>query len=440
MLMSSDAKTRHDTRALAAEVLAAVALQGTSLRECLHPAQARLRDPRDRALLTALANEGARWWLRFDRALDGLLQQPLRKREPVLHALLVVGLVQIEILKIPPHAAVAATVEATRALDRGGFTKLVNAVLRRWLRERDARNTQLDAKPETRSAHPRWLIDALARDWPEHADAILAANNAPTPPMLRVNAQRATREQVIDELAKADIHAATPPWLNDALALDAHADLAHQPGFTQGKFSVQDGAAQCTADLLDLRDGLRVLDACAAPGGKTCHMLERARVEGLALEREASRTDSIRTNLRRLDLQCEVRVGDAGEPSAWWDGQPFDRILLDAPCSATGVIRRHPDIKLHRRATDIIALAREQSRLIKTLWPALAPGGKLVYATCSLLRPENENVVADFLAAQPNARALPFELPAGHAAGAGWQILPGEGGLDGMYYAVLSKM
>lgn len=429
----------NDTRALAAEVLAAVAVQGASLRERLSPAQTQLADQRDRAFLTALANEGARWWLRFDKALDGLLQQPLRQREPALHALLVVGLVQLEILKIPPHAAVAATVEATRALGRGGFAKLVNAVLRRWLRERDAHNARLDAKLETLSAHPRWLIDALARDWPEHADAILAADNKATPPMLRVNAQRAQREQVIGELAEAGIHAAAHPWLSDALTLDAHADLAHQSCFTQGKFSVQDGAAQCAADLLDLHDGLRALDACAAPGGKTCHMLERARVEVLALERENARTDSIRANLQRLGLQCELRVGDAGTPSQWWDGQPFDRILLDAPCSATGVIRRHPDIKLHRRATDIAALARAQSHLIQALWPTLAVGGRLVYATCSLLREENENVVAAFLDAQPDAHELPFELPAGHAAGTGWQILPGEGGLDGMYYAVLEK-
>jgi 16S rRNA (cytosine967-C5)-methyltransferase len=428
-----------DTRALAAEVLAAVALQGASLRERLPPAQARLGDPRDRALLTALANEGARWWLRFDTALDGLLQRPLRTREPALHALLVVGLVQLEILKTPPHAAVAATVEATRALDRGGFARLVNAVLRRWLRERAARAAALDATPGTRSAHPLWLIDALARDWPHHADAVLTAGNAPAPPMLRVNARRATREKVIGELADAGVHAAAHPWLRDALTLGAHADLAHQSGFAGGRYSVQDGAAQCAADLLGLHEGLRVLDACAAPGGKTCHMLERADIEVLALERENSRTASIGANLQRLGLRCEVQVGDAGAPPEWWDGRAFERILLDAPCSATGVIRRHPDIKLHRRAADIAALAREQARLIEALWPTLATGGKLVYATCSLLRAENEDIVTTFLADHPDAQASPIELPVGHAAGAGWQILPGEGGLDGMFYAVLAK-
>lgn len=428
-----------DTRALAAEVLAAVALGGASLRERLRPAQAQLADPRDRALLTALANEGARWWLRFDEALDGLLQQPLRKREPALHALLVLGLVQLEILGLPPHAAVAATVEATRALKRDGFAKLANAVLRRWLRVRDALNARLDSKPETRTAHPRWLIDALARDWPEHADAILAANNLPSPPMLRVNARRATRAAVIDELAAGGIAASAHPWLPDALTPAAHADVARLPGFAQGRFSVQDGAAQCTADLMDLHDGQRVLDACAAPGGKSCHLLERAAIDMLALERESTRVASINANLDRLGLRAEVRNGDAGDPSAWWDGRPFDRILLDAPCSATGVIRRHPDIKLHRRADDIARLAREQSRLLAALWPLLAPGGRLVYATCSVLRDENERVVAAFLDSHTDAHPHRCELPVGHAAGTGWQILPGEGGLDGMYYAVLER-
>lgn len=428
-----------DARTLAAEVLADVAWRGASLRERLQRAQSELPDARDRAFLTALCNEGARWWLRFDEAIDGLLRQPLRKREPSLHALLVLGLVQLEILQLPPHAAVAATVEATRMLGRGGFAKLFNAVLRRWLRERDDFDAKLDRDPTTRRAHPRWLIDTFARDWPEHVDGILAANNTPSPPMLRVNARRAPRDAVIAEFAQSGIRAAAHPSLRDVLVLDAHADLARTPGFVQGHFSVQDGAAQCAADLLDLRDGQRVLDACAAPGGKACHMLERADVQLTALERDPRRAASIRANLDRLGLRCEMRTGDAGSPQAWWNGRPFDRILLDAPCSATGVIRRHPDIKLHRRAGDIPQLAREQSRLLASLWPLLATGGRLVYATCSVLREENERVVDGFLSAHADAGALAPELPAGHKAGLGWQILPGEGGLDGMFYTVIAK-
>lgn len=431
--------TNPDTRALAAQCLADVALDGASLRERVKPAQSLLVDPRDRAFLTALVNESARWWLRFDKALDLLLDKPLRKRDPTLHALLVLGLVQLEILQLPPHAAVAATVEATRALERGGFAKLANAILRRWLRERETLSARLDRDAVTHSAHPRWLIDALQKDWPEHAAAILAANNVPAPPMLRVNTRRVQREDIAAGLTQPGIESAVHPFLRDALTLAANTDVTKLPGFVEGHFSVQDGAAQIAADLLDLQGGLRVLDACAAPGGKACHMLERADVDLLALEDNAERARSIEAGLLRLGLRCAVRVGDAGSPTAWWDGKPFDRILLDAPCSATGVIRRHPDIKLHRRAGDIERLARAQARLLDALWPLLAPGGRLVYATCSLLRAENETVLADFLARQSSAQSQSFELPFGHRAGNGWQILPGEAGLDGMFYAVLHK-
>ncbi|TAN05903.1 MAG: 16S rRNA (cytosine(967)-C(5))-methyltransferase RsmB [Rhodanobacteraceae bacterium] len=428
-----------DTRALAATVLADVALAGASLRERLQPAQARLADPRDRALLTALVSEGARWWLRFDPALDTLLQKPLRTREPALHALLVLGLVQLEVLKVPPHAAVAASVDATRALERGGFAKLANAILRRWLRERDVRNAQLDRDAVTRTAHPRWLLDLLAHDWPGCFDAILAANNAPMPPMLRVNTRRTRRAEALGALAQAGVEAAAHPDLPDAITLAANTDVTRLPGFAAGHLSVQDGAAQCAAGLLDLGAGLRVLDACAAPGGKACHALERANVDLLALELDARRAHAVTANLARLGLSCRVATGDAGDPAPWWDGRPFDRILLDAPCSATGVIRRHPDIKLHRRRDDIAAMARGQSRLLSALWPLLAAGGTLVYATCSVLRAENECVIDAFIGAHGAAQPHAFELPAGRRAGAGWQILPGEGGLDGMFYAVLKK-
>lgn len=429
----------NDVRALAAQVLAAVALEGASLRDKLSQAQPRLPDSRDRALLTALVNEGARWWQRFDAALDSLLDKPLRMREPALCALLVLGLVQLEIMRMPPHAAVGATVEAARGLQRAPFANLVNAVLRRWLREREMFNARLDADPVTRSAHPGWLIDAIAHDWPDRVESILAANNAPSPPMLRVNRRLATREAVIASLRTVAVQATAHSWLRDALVLDDNVDIARLPGFAQGLFSVQDGAAQLAADLLDTKDGMRVLDACAAPGGKACHVLERAEVGLLALDRDADRLPRIRENLARLDLRCEVRAGDAGEPSTWWNGEPFDRILFDAPCSATGVIRRHPDIKLHRRADDIPVLTRQQRHLLESLWPLLAPGGRLLYATCSILREENENIVAAFLDAHDDAQAMPFALEIGRATGAGRQILPGDGGLDGMWYAAIHK-
>jgi len=361
-----------DTRALAARGLAEVAMRGASLRDVMERNAPRLRDPRDRALLMALLSEGARWWLRFDAAIDGLLEKSLRHKDPAIHALLVLGLIQLEVLQLQDYAAVAATVEAARALQRPQLAGLVNAVLRRWQRERETLLAKLDAKPQTRHAHPAWLAAALTRDWPAEADAVMTADNREPPLMLRVN-------------------------------------------------------------------GLRVLDACAAPGGKACHLLERAEIDLTALESDSKRAERIGENLRRLRLNAKVVIGDAGAPAGWWKRQPFDRILIDAPCSATGVLRRRPDVRLHRRESDIASMHEQQRRILSALWPLLAPGGRLVYITCSVLREENEAIVGELLAAQADAQAVAFTLPIGRAAAVGWQILPGDGDLDGMYYAVLQK-
>lgn len=428
-----------DTRALAARSLADIALHGASLREALQRHAQKLPDPRDRALWMALVSDGARWWPRFDAALDRLLDRPLRRKQPAVHALLVLGLVQLEVLELASYAAVAATVEAVRALQRPQLAGLVNAVLRRWQRERAAHLAALDAKPETRHAHPHWLAEAIARDWPAQVEAVMTADNREPPLMLRANRRRTGREALIARLRLDGQTAESHAWLADAIVLPHSTDVTRLPGFADGLFAVQDGAAQIAAELADVHDGQRVLDACAAPGGKACHLLERADVALTALEFEPRRAERIRENLDRLHLQANVHVGDAGAPSAWWDGQPFDRILIDAPCSATGVLRRRPDVRLHRRADDIPALAAQQQRILAALWPLLAPGGRLLYITCSLLRAENEGVVAPFAAAHPDARVVPFTLPAGQAAAAGWQILPGDGDLDGMYYAVLEK-
>ena len=429
----------NDTRALAAKALADIALKGASLREAMDRHAQKLPDPRDRALLMALVSDGARWWPRFDAALDRLLEQPLRKKAPVVHALLVLGLVQLEVLELADYAAVAATVEAVRALKRPQFAGLVNAVLRRWQRERATHLAALDAHPETRHAHPRWLAEAIAHDWPAQAEAVMTADNREPPLMLRANRRRGTREALIERL-RLDGQAAEPhAWLADAIVLPHSTDVTRLPGFEDGAFAVQDGAAQIAADLADVRDGLRVLDACAAPGGKACHLLERAAIDLAALESDPQRMDRVRQNLQRLRLDARLLTGDAGAPKAWWNRQPFDRILIDAPCSATGVLRRRPDVRLHRRASDIAALKAQQRRILGALWPLLAPGGRLLYITCSLLRAENEAIVGELLAAQPDAHAVAFELPAGQAAAVGWQILPGDGDLDGMYYAVLEK-
>ena len=428
-----------DTRALAAQSLADIALRGASLRDAMERYAPKLADSRDRALLMALLSDGARWWLRFDPALDRLLEKPLRQKEPAIHALLVLGLVQLEILQLPDYAAVAATVQATRALQRPRMAGLVNAILRRWQRERVELLAALDTKPQTRHAHPVWLAKALARDWPAQADAVMAADNVEPPLMLRANRRRTTRDQLIERL-RADGYTAEPhTWLADGIVLPHSTDVTRMPGFTTGEFAVQDGAAQIAADLARVQSGQRVLDACAAPGGKACHLLERADIALTALEFDAKRAQRITQNLDRLGLTAKVVVGDAGEPTAWWDGKLFDRILIDAPCSATGVLRRRPDVRLHRRESDIAPMVAQQKRILEGLWPLLAPGGRLVYITCSLLRAENEAVVDAWLSSQHDARAGAFSLPIGHAAAMGWQVLPGDGDLDGMYYAVLEK-
>lgn len=437
-MQSAPAKT-FNVRALAAEALAEVAIKGASLREVLTRSAPRLADPRDRAMLSALLHEGARWWLRYDAALKTLLDKPLKRRQPAVHALLVIGLVQIEVLKLPAYAAVGATVESARALGRPRLANLVNAILRRWLRERDEHARPLDDDPVTRHSLPGWLVRAIHNDWPEHADTVLAANNIEPPLTVRVNRRRSSREALAASFAHAGYGSEAHPWLPDALMLERSTDITRLPGFNDGLFAVQDGAAQAAADLLDVADGQRVLDACAAPGGKACHLLERADIDLTALEASRRRAHRIHDNLQRLGLSARIHTGDAGDPKPWWDGKPYDRILIDAPCSATGVIRRRADVRLHRRAADIRTMAATQKRLLKALWPLLAPGGRLLYVTCSLLRAENEVVINDLLHHHKDAKVARLKLPTGHAAGPGWQILPGEDELDGMYFAAIEK-
>ncbi len=432
------AKT-FNVRALAAEALAGVALKGASLRDVLTRSAPRLADSRDRAMLSALLHEGARWWLRYDAALDRLLEHPIRRRHPAAHALLVIGLVQIEVLQLPAYAAVGATVDAVRLLKRPRLASLVNAVLRHWLRERESLTAELDADPVTRYALPDWLVRAIQADWPRQAANVFAANNIEPPLTVRVNRRRTSRETLAAAFANAGYGSEAHAWLPDALMLERSTDITRLPGFNDGLFAVQDGAAQLPAELLDAREGQRVLDACAAPGGKSCHLLERANLQLTALEADHQRSRRIHANLDRLGLGAKVLEGDATHPDAWWDGQPFDRILVDAPCSATGVIRRRADVRLHRRASDVRRMAAAQKRMLKALWPLLAPGGRLLYATCSLLRAENEVVVNDLVGAHKDAKPVSLHLPAGHAAGPGWQILPGEDDLDGMFFAIVEK-
>jgi 16S rRNA (cytosine967-C5)-methyltransferase len=427
-----------NVRAVAARLLGQVLDPGQSLARVLPPALARVA-PRDRGLLQELSYGVCRWQPTLQALLDRLLERPIDPREPVVRALLLTGLYQLHYLRIPEHAAVAETVAAARQLRKSWAVGLVNAVLRSFLRRRTELLAMLEMDREAHTAHPRWLLDALERDWPDDWPAIVAANNTRPPLTLRVDARRFSREDYRLRLADAG-WTAEPAAAAAALTLAESVEPTLLPGFASGWISVQDAAAQWAAPLLDLHPALRVLDACAAPGGKTGHLLESAPdLDLTALDRDATRLERVRETLTRLQANARLVVGDAAHPAAWWDGVPYDRILVDAPCSATGVIRRHPDIKLLRRERDIAALAEAQQTMLNNLWSLLRPDGRLVYATCSVLRQENEKVVATFLTAHPDARESPITADWGRALSRGRQILPGEAGMDGFYYAVLVK-
>ncbi len=428
-----------NVRAIAAQVLGQVLGEGRSLAMALPPALDHVA-PRDRGLLRELCYGVCRWQPELQMLLDRLLDRPLDPREPVARALLLTGLYQLRHLRIPEHAAVAETVTAARQLHKSWAASLTNAVLRSFLRRRAELLTRLETDAEARTAHPRWLLERLRQDWPDNWPAIVAANNARPPFVVRVNPQRISRDDYCLRLAAAGKVAEPVATVATALVLAEPVEPAALPGFADGWVSVQDAAAQLAAPLLAVEPGMRVLDACAAPGGKTAHLLECAPdLDLTALDQDADRLERVRGNLNRLRFDARLVAGDAGQPVDWWDGVPYDRILLDAPCSATGVIRRHPDIKLLRRETDIAALADRQQAMLTGLWPLLVPGGCLLYATCSVLRRENEQVVAAFLAAQPEAQERAITADWGRALAHGRQILPGETRMDGFYYAVLVK-
>ena len=428
-------------RLAAARALAAVLSGKASLNSSL-PAQLDKVDERDRGLTQDLAFGTARWQPRLDLLAAQLLQKPFKAADADVQALLLVGLYQLFYTRIPAHAAIGETVGCADKLKKPWAKGLLNAVLRRAQREGEALLADMERDPVVRTAHPRWLQKSLKAFWPEQWESICAANNAHPPMILRVNRRHHTRDAYLALLAKAGIDASACQYGSDAIVLSQACDVRGLPGFAEGWVSVQDEAAQLAADLLELAPGQRVLDACCAPGGKTCHLLEAEAglAHVVAIDLEAKRLARVRENLDRLELDAELIACDARDTASWWDGKPFQRILLDAPCSATGVIRRHPDIKLTRQADDIPALAALQGQLLDALWPTLEVGGMLLYATCSSLPTENTEVVDAFLARTPGARELDLATEAGLRQPHGRQLLAQEGGHDGFYYAKLIKI
>ncbi|MFC8751229.1 16S rRNA (cytosine(967)-C(5))-methyltransferase RsmB [Pseudomonas oryzihabitans] len=424
------------TRALAA-VLAGRASLGSSL-----PEQLAKVDPRDRALVQDLAFGTARWQPRLSLLAEKLLDKPFKAGDRDLEALLLIGLYQLFHTRIPAHAAIGETVGCVDKLKKSSAKGLLNAVLRRAQREYDSLLPALEHDPAARLAHPRWLQKALKARWPEQWEAIATANNLHPPLILRVNRRQGSRDAYLAELAAAGIEAVPCAFSADGIRLLQPQDVTALPGFAAGRLSVQDEAAQLAAELLELAPGQRVLDACAAPGGKTCHLLERepGLAEVVALDADAGRLERVEQNLARLGLTARTLAADGRTVADWWDGTPFQRILLDAPCSATGVIRRHPDIKLTRQASDIAPLVQLQGELLDALWPTLEVGGILVYATCSVLPEENSSNLAAFLARTPGARELDIPAPWGLAQPHGRQLLPQPDGHDGFYYCKLIKI
>ncbi len=395
---------------------------------------------RRRALVQELTYGTLRHWGTLDALVSALARKPFS--DPALPALIAVALYQLQHSRAPAFAIVDHAVAAAARLARPQAKGLVNAVLRRFLREREALLAEVGKDPVAQWSYPRWWIERIQHQYPDDWTDILRAGNERPPLTLRTNSRRGTRDSLLVEFSAAGL-VGLPVGVT-GIIVDPPKPVPQLPGYGSGRFSVQDAGAQVAAPLLDLRDGLRVLDACAAPGGKSTHIAELANVSLVALDEDASRLPRIRENFARLQLggDITVRQGDAGAPQGWWDGHPFDRILADVPCTASGVIRRHPDGKWLRRESDIAGFARQQARILDALWPLLAPGGLLLYATCSLFEEENEAQVTRFLEQHADVVREPLRLPP-EALHRGGQLLPSLPGAvhnqDGFFYALLRK-
>jgi len=419
--------TAASARSLAAYAVARILREGVTLDAALKDALA-AADPKLAPSVRSLSYGAVRGYFRHEAILRSVLSAPVKSLDLLVRALLSVALYELEDERTPEYAVVDAAVQTAKATDAARAAGLINAVLRRYLRERESLDAEIARNPATRHASPVWLADRLRADWPVRWTQLLAAG------------------EYLEMLRSAGIGARSEARVPHAVALDSPCDVHDLPGFAEGLVSVQDLGAQCVTFPLGLAAGHRVLDACAAPGGKTALIAEREpKLSKLvAVDIDPQRLARVRENLGRGNLSADLVSGDAGMPSPWWDGVPFDRILLDAPCSALGVIRRHPDIRLRKSPSDIDKLPQLQRRLLASAWTMLRQGGRLVYATCTLTRSENRDLVAAFLRTTPDAHSLPPEEwegwpQFGEADEYGRQILPGEAGADGFYYAALTK-
>ena len=439
-----------NVRVAAARVITAVLQDEGSLSTLLPIYTAKVNE-RDRSLLQQLCYGTLRYYPRLSAYLKLLLAKPFKAKDKDIEAVLACSIYQLLETRIPSHAAVNEAVATCKALKKVWAKGLINAVLRRFLREKTELDASLEKNLAFKTAHPNWLVKSWREAWPDQLDSIISANNTQPPMTLRVNHLHNSRDQYLEQLEQSNIAAKTTALSTDGITLDHPQDVLTLPGFADGDASVQDEAAQLSAHLLSLQPGQRILDACCAPGGKTCHILEQVEnnADVFALDISATRLERVEENLERLGLQAALIAADATDIDSWWDGQSFDRILLDAPCSATGVIRRHPDVKLLRKPEDIAKLAELQLTLLNSLWPLLKEDGLLLYATCSILPQENDQVVQQFVKSMADARVEKLGIDietidletkgTGIKTETGHQLLPNIGGHDGFYYALLKK-
>ena len=442
MSCPSDQKTTLNTRFIALKMCLTVIEKGRSLSQALPEGLAQFSDRRERNFTQNLVLGTLRWQVRLEAIRDQLVKKKLKAKDEDINQLILLGLYQILYMETPEHAAVSETVGVLPKLKKPWAKGLVNGILRNFLRDKEAICTEVDLKPAYRYAHPQWMVRVLRKAYPDDWEAVLAANNEIAPLTLRVNTLQQTRENFLEKLRQAEIKVVPHPVAPQGIVVQQSVDVASLPTYEEGGFSVQDPAAQQAAILLKPLSEGRILDACAAPGGKTTHLLECSdnKAQVFALEKEPERLDRLAENLYRLGLEADYQVGDASQPEEWWDGESFDKILLDAPCSATGIIRRHPDIKWHRTEEDIEELVCIQSAILKALWPLLKSGGRLLYATCSILPQENTLQMQRFLATEPTAKEVEIEAEWGESfGGIGRQILPGTQGMDGFFYCLLEK-
>jgi len=434
-------RPQMNSRAMAAMVLTRVFGDGNSLSTALPPVINNVQDARDKSLIQEICYGVTRWYPRLEWLVNHILDRPLKARDHDIFNLILVGLYQFMFMRIPPHAVVNETVDAVNELGKPWARHLINAVLRAFQRDRDRLLKTMEQNEEAATAHPAWLLDMIRKSWPDDWQNIIEANNQHPPMTLRVNRQKMDQTDYLRILAANGINAKAADFAGDGIELEKPVDVNELPGFDQGWVSVQDAAAQLAAPLLDVQPGHYVLDACAAPGGKAAHIfeLQPGLKDLVALDIDKVRLARIADNLQRLNLHARIVCGDAAMPAKWWDGELFDRILLDVPCSGSGVIRRHPDIKRLRRCADIAALNELQRQILNALWPLLKPGGMLLYVTCSILPLENNEQIIHFLNLHTEAIEKKIAAPWGREVKAGRQILPGQYNMDGFYFASIYK-